>query len=100
MMRGDRGDHVAHPPEEPAGADPQAGRDDQPEDATEKIAVVELPQARKDRAENGGGAGIAGGAHSSPIVERRARLPCLPRPPRLPVRGSSSDSRAHPISTF
>jgi len=43
---GRQGRHnVADPAERPAAADPQTGRDDQPEDPAQKIAVVELTQA-------------------------------------------------------
>lgn len=51
-MRGDRGDDVADPSQKPAGADPQSGCDDQPEDTAEKIAVIKLPDAWDDRAEH------------------------------------------------
>src|SRR5262245_40729073 len=51
VIRGERGDHVADPSEEPAGSDPHAGRDDQPEDAAQEVAVVELAEPWEDRAE-------------------------------------------------
>ena len=47
-----RGNHVADPAEQPAAADPQTGRDDQPEDAAEEIGVVELADSRNDRAQD------------------------------------------------
>src|SRR4051812_39546955 len=56
MVRGERRDDVADPPEHAAGADPHPRRDDQPEDAAQEIAVVELADARDDRAEHRGGA--------------------------------------------
>src|SRR6266498_1392302 len=59
VVRGDRGDDVTDPAEHPAGADPHPRRDDQPEDAAQEVAVVELPDARKDRTEYGRGAWIS-----------------------------------------
>ena len=35
---------MAYPAEQAAGADPHAGGDDQPEDASQEIPVVELPK--------------------------------------------------------
>src|SRR5262249_47809832 len=59
LVRRERRDDVADPPEHAAGADPESGRDDQPEDRAEKIAVVDLPDARNDDAEHGGDTRIA-----------------------------------------
>src|SRR4051812_33177377 len=53
-MRRHGGDDVADPAEQAAGADPHARRHDQPEDAAQEVAVVELPDPRKDRAQDGG----------------------------------------------
>src|SRR6188768_4531539 len=55
-VRGDRGDDVAHPTEQPASADPEAGRQDQPEQSTQEVAVVELADARNDEAQDRRGA--------------------------------------------
>src|SRR3954447_2965270 len=54
VVRGRRRDHVTDPAEKAARADPHAGRDDQPENAPQEVAVVELPDSRNDRAENRG----------------------------------------------
>src|SRR4030095_12224752 len=43
VIRRDRRDHVADPPEQPARTDPHLGCHDQPEDAAQEVAVVELP---------------------------------------------------------
>ncbi len=58
VIRGDGGDHVAHPAEHAPGADPHAGSDDQPEDPAQEIPVVELSQAGEQGAEHGGGTGF------------------------------------------
>lgn len=44
-------DEVADPTEETATADPQAGRNNQPENAPQPLAVVNLADARKDKGE-------------------------------------------------
>src|SRR2546422_8942129 len=54
MIGGYCRNHVADPSQQSAAANPQPRRDDQPEDAAKEITVVELTDARKDRAENGG----------------------------------------------
>src|SRR5262245_1427452 len=75
-MRGVGGDQVADPAEQPAGADPEARRDHEPEEAAQELAVVDLSHAWHDQAEHGGGAGILhgrlledtiGGAHRFPV---------------------------------
>ena len=43
-------DDVANPTEQAARADPQARRDDQPQDTGQEAPIVELPDARDDRA--------------------------------------------------
>src|SRR5512134_2433353 len=52
-MRGDRGNHVTDPSQQTATPDPETGGDDQPEDAAQKIPVVELPEAGDHRAQHG-----------------------------------------------
>ena len=59
---GVRRDHVRDPAEETARADPEAGRDDQPEEAAPEGAVVDLADAGNDEAEDGGS---TGGVHGS-----------------------------------
>src|SRR5688500_5289123 len=53
VVRRDGRNHMTDPPEEPARSDPQPGRDDQPENPPQEIAVVELAEAGNDRAEHG-----------------------------------------------
>src|SRR5687767_13881329 len=53
-----RGDQVERPSEQARAEEPEAGRDDQPEDAAQEIAVVDLSDARDDQAEDRGRAGI------------------------------------------
>ena len=60
-MRGKRRDHVTDPAKQASCSDPHPGRDDEPENTAEKIAVVELPESREDCAEDGGGSWIAHG---------------------------------------
>jgi hypothetical protein len=45
-------DDVAHPSEQAPSADPQPRRDDQPQDASQDAAVVELPYSGDDRTQN------------------------------------------------
>ena len=45
-------DNVAHPSEQASGADPQPRRDDQPQDASQDAAIVELPYSGDDRTQN------------------------------------------------
>jgi pimeloyl-ACP methyl ester carboxylesterase len=45
-------DNVAHPSEQTSSADPQPRRDDQPQNAGQDAAVVELPYSGDDRAKN------------------------------------------------
>src|SRR6187397_62615 len=61
VMRGHRGDHVTHPAEQASRADPHPWRDDEPENAAEKIAVVKLSEPREDCTEDGRGSRIAHG---------------------------------------
>src|SRR5205085_11769253 len=56
-VRGNGRDDVAHPAEQAAGANPHAGRDDEPEDAAEEVSVVNLPDPGNEHAQNGGDAG-------------------------------------------
>ena len=49
---------MADPAEQAAGADPEARRDDQPEDAAQEVAVVDLADARDEQAEDGGDARV------------------------------------------
>ena len=58
-VRGVGRDHMAHPSKQSARSNPEAGRDDQPEDAAEEVAVVNLADSRNDHAENRGQAGVA-----------------------------------------
>ena len=58
VMRRERGDHMTHPSEQSATADPQSRRDDQPEDRAEKLAVVNLAESGNDCAKDGGNSGI------------------------------------------
>ena len=51
-------DDMANPAEHPAATDPQAGRDDEPEDAPQPLAIVYLSDARNDETENGSESGI------------------------------------------
>src|SRR5215204_2094152 len=69
-VRGHRRDDVADPSEKAAGANPHARCDDQPEDAAQEIAVVELPDAGNDRAQHRGHAWILHltHAHRSPAL--------------------------------
>ena len=48
-VRGVRGDDVADPAQRSAGADPQARRDDEPDDPSPELTVVELAQPRNQR---------------------------------------------------
>ena len=43
---------MAHPAEQATRADPEARRDDEPEDPAKKIAVVNLPDTRNEQAEH------------------------------------------------
>ena len=45
-------DDVAHPSQQATSADPQPRRDDQPQDASQDAAVVELPHSGDDRTQN------------------------------------------------
>ena len=58
-MRRVGGDEVADPPEETPAADPEAGRDDEPEGAAQEIAVINLSDPGNDEAEHGGHARMA-----------------------------------------
>src|SRR4051812_42011826 len=46
------GDHVTHPPEQPTGANPESRRDDEPEDATQDVTVVDLADPRNNQAQH------------------------------------------------
>lgn len=84
-----RADEVAHPTERAARAEPEAGRDDQPEEATEKGAVVKLADAGDNKRQDCGGAGfvhevglmmgLPGGLGNAPHVRfcRRASSRCV-----------------------
>src|SRR5207244_2557693 len=69
-VRRDRGDDVADPAKQPTAADPQARRQDQPEDPTKEIAIIELPKPGKDGTEDGCRPRILNLSHDTVIVER------------------------------
>ncbi len=48
-----RRDDVANPSERSSASDPQAGRDDQPEESAQKFAVVELAHTRNEKRQYG-----------------------------------------------
>src|SRR5215210_7404504 len=52
-------DHVCGPAEKPSRADPQARRDDEPQDTGQDTTVVELPHSGDDRTQNRCQRGIA-----------------------------------------
>src|SRR4030095_7340491 len=80
-----RRDQMADPSEQKPGPEPESRRDDQPEDAAEKVAVVDLADAWKDEAENRRDSRVAHGLTSSsaPALRRWSA-----RPARGPCRGS------------
>lgn len=51
---GVRRDEVENPSESAARTDPEAGRDNEPEDAPQESTVVNLAQSRKEEREHGG----------------------------------------------
>ena len=58
---GVRRHEVERPAEQPCREDREPGRDDQPEDAPQEVAIVDLADARDDEREDGGQARIAEG---------------------------------------
>ena len=58
VVRGVRRHDVADPPKRSSAADPEAGRDDQPEESAQELAVVELPDPRNQKRQHGGNTGI------------------------------------------
>src|SRR5688572_14370518 len=104
---GDRGNDVAQPAKQATAADPQARSHDQPEEAAQKVAVVELAEPADHRAQHGrntrvllfshpvlkyGGACghvLSRGCHASPALWRpRPRSSAAPA-----VTASASSSR-------
>src|SRR5262245_40332673 len=63
-VSGHRGNDVTDPPEQAAAANPEARSDDQPEDPSQKVAVVELTNARNERAPYGRDAGVLDIGHA------------------------------------
>lgn len=57
-VRGERGDEMAHPAEQAARPEPHPGRDDEPEEASQKVAVVDLSHAWNEQAEDRGQPGF------------------------------------------
>ena len=74
VIRGVRADEVAHPAERAARAEPEARRDDQPEDAAQERAVVDLPNARHEQREHASDARLrhAGKMRTDSRTARRA----------------------------
>src|SRR5687767_12416117 len=87
---GKSGNDVADPAEQPAAADPQPRRDDQPEDAPQEVAVVKLSNPRYQRAQHRGDAGALVVGHAVTVT-----LPGVGLAPDLEP-AENQDSRSDP----
>ena len=83
MMRRHGGQNVADPAQQSAGADPHSRRDNQPEDAAQEVAVVELADARNHGAQD---------RRRTWIPHRAIVPPDVPEPPHLKATSSCVNS--------
>src|SRR5215204_3595354 len=67
-------DDVRYPAEQAPGADPKSRRDDQPQDAGQDASVVELPDTRDDRTQNGCQSGITHSKGLPPFISNAIYL--------------------------
>src|SRR5687768_2513490 len=66
-------DHVADPAEQAARADPEAGRDDEPEQRAQQRPVIELPRTGHDERQQGGEVGLLE-LHAPYVARTRRRI--------------------------
>src|SRR5687767_15814071 len=76
-VRGVRGNQVERPAKQPAGSDPEARRDDEPEDPAKKIAVVNLPDTRNEEAEHRRNARVISLGHMRKLRQNRVVRPIV-----------------------